>query len=93
MQESVRFSSHPEQPTAQKNAQEAELQRLKNVDGTPNKFTYCEKSPHTVETAPSWHKMKDYGKRQITEDAPSPQHLGYRQKILSPPNAARTRQK
>ena len=29
--------------------------------------------------------MKDYGKRQITEDAPSPQHLGCRQKTLSPP--------
>jgi hypothetical protein len=52
MQEGVRFSSHPEQPTAQKNAQEAELQPLKNLDEAPNKFTYCEKSPHTVETAP-----------------------------------------
>ena len=52
MQEGVRFSSHPEQPTAQINAQEAEMQRLKNVDEASNKFTYCEKSPHTVETAP-----------------------------------------
>lgn len=52
MQEGVRFSSHPEQPVEQKNTQEAELQHLKNVDKTPNKFTYCEKSPHTVETAP-----------------------------------------
>ena len=50
MQEGVRVSSHPEQPTARNNAQEAELQRLKNVDETPSKFTYCEKSPHTVET-------------------------------------------
>jgi hypothetical protein len=46
----VRFSSHPEQLAEQKNAQEAELQRLKNVDERSNKFTYCEKSPHTVET-------------------------------------------
>ena len=52
MQESVRFSSHPEQPTAQINAKEAEMQPLKNLDGTTNKFTYCEKSPHTVETVP-----------------------------------------
>ena len=89
----MRFSSHPEQLAEQKNAQEAELQRLKNVDETLNKFTYCEKSPHTVDTGQSWHKMKDYGKRQITEDAPSPHHLGYRHETLSPPNTARTRQK
>lgn len=50
MQEGVRVSSHPEQLAEQKNAQEAELQRLKNVDETPSKFTYCEKSPHAVET-------------------------------------------
>ena len=68
----MRFSSHPEQLAEQKNAQEAELQRLKNVDETPSKFTYCEKSPRTVDTGQQWHKMKDYGKRQITEDAPSP---------------------
>lgn len=52
MQEGVRFSSHPEQLAEQKNAQEAELQRLKNAGKEPNKFTYCEKSPHTVETVP-----------------------------------------
>ena len=85
----MRFSSPPEQLAEQKNAQEAELQRLKNVDETLNKFTYCEKSPHTVDTGQSWHKMKDYGKRQITEDAPSPQPLGYRQKTLSPPRTRR----
>ncbi len=65
--------------------QKAELQRLKNVGTTLNKFTYYEKSPHTVDTGQSWHKMKDYGKRQITEDAPSPHHLGYRHETLSPP--------
>ena len=76
----MRFSSHPEQLAEQKNAQEAELQRLKNISTTLNKFTYCEKTTHTVDTGQSWHKMKDYGKRQITEDAPSPQYLGCRQK-------------
>ena len=69
--------------------QKAELQRLKNVGTTLNKFTYCEKSPHTVDTGQSWHRMKDYGKRQITEDAPSPHHLGYRHETLSPPRTRR----
>jgi len=46
----VRFSSHPEQLAEQKRHKKAELQRLKNVDEKSNKFTYCEKSPHTVET-------------------------------------------
>ena len=46
----MRFSSHPEQLAEQEKRAKAELQRLKNVDEMPNKFTYCEKSPHTVDT-------------------------------------------
>lgn len=52
MQEGVRFSSHPEQPAEQKTHKKPKLRRLKNAGKEPNKFTYCEKSPHTVETMP-----------------------------------------